>query len=380
MTLLDEIGPHGGAESIARQIAVGLDRSRFESTLCISRRKSLQGGERELAQLRDAGVSMLSLDRVSRLDVAAWGRFVAHLRKRRIDVLHAHKFGSNAWGSLVAPLGGVPVFVAHEHSWSFEDRPMRRFVDRALVARSADAFVAVSRQDMIRMHEVEGVPLRKLRFIPNGVPGPESIGEARDLRLTLGIEPGQPVIGVVATLRPEKALGVLVRAAAQLTARFPDLKVLIAGGDPVDQHGRPGAVGGEIEALARRLGVDDNVVLLGPRSDVPDVLATLDVAVLCSDFEGSPLSVMEYMRAGKPVVATRVGGLPDLVRDGTTGLLVNRRDPEALAAAIAALLDDPQRAAAMGEAGRSRGVEFSIEATTRRVEALYEELLEAKAR
>jgi glycosyltransferase involved in cell wall biosynthesis len=105
------------------------------------------------------------------------------------------------------------------------------------------------------------------------------------------------------------------------------------------------------------------------------VLDALDIAVSSSDFEGSPLSVMEYMEAAKPVVATRVGGVPDLVEDGVTGLLVEPREPEALAAAIAQLLDDPERARQMGAAGRARRRrEFDIDVTVTRIQRLYEEL------
>ncbi|HMH48228.1 MAG TPA: glycosyltransferase, partial [Solirubrobacteraceae bacterium] len=115
---------------------------------------------------------------------------------------------------------------------------------------------------------------------------------------------------------------------------------------------------------------------LGSRTDVPDLLSALDIAVCCSDFEGSPLAVMEYMDASLPVVASAVGGLPDLIEPGVHGLLVPPNDPPALAAALAELLDDPQRARAMGARGRERRrAEFDIDVLVRRLEDLYLELL-----
>jgi glycosyltransferase involved in cell wall biosynthesis len=374
LTLVD--GTRGGGESLARQIAVHLDRSRFESVLCVSRR--IPAGERTrlAAELREAGVGFLGLERRSRFDLAPWVRLLQFLKRERFAVLHAHKIGSNVWGALVSPAAGVPVFVAHEHTWAFQGQPLRRLLDRQLIARRADAFVAVSTEDRRRMHEVEGIPLEKIRFIPNGIPAPPPPRPGADVRGELGIRAGAPVVGAVATLRAQKALDVLVRASVPLARRFPGLRVLIAGGD-----GRPGEPERErLATLARELGVGEQVCLLGPRSDIPELLAALDVATLSSDFEGSPLSVLEYMEAGKPVVATRVGGVPDLVEDGVTGLLVAPRDPEGLAEALAELLDDPGRAAAMGRAGRERQRrEFSISSTVRRVEALYEELYAAKA-
>jgi glycosyltransferase involved in cell wall biosynthesis len=379
LTLVDGIGTYGGAESLARQIAMKLDPERYDSTYCVSRWEPLEEYRVGVEELAEAGVEFIGLERDSRFDLRPWRRLVAQMRERRFDILHSHKIGSNVWGALIAPRARTPVFVAHEHTWSFEGQPLRRFLDRRLIARRADAFVAVSEDDRRKMHEIEGIPLEKLRFIPNGIPMPERGPRRADLRLELGIGPEQPVIGTVATLRPQKALDVLVRATVPLARSFPGLRVLIAGGQAGGEM--RGAEQGDpereaLEALAGELGVGENVVMLGHRSDVPDVLEAIDVAVLSSDFEGSPLSVMEYMEAAKPVVSTRVGGLPDLVEDGVTGLLVEPQDPEGLAAAIATLLGDPARAAAMGEAGRARRrAEFSLEGTTRHVEALYEELI-----
>jgi glycosyltransferase involved in cell wall biosynthesis len=182
---------------------------------------------------------------------------------------------------------------------------------------------------------------------------------------------------MVGTLRPEKAYDVLIRAAAALRQRFPAVRVLIVGG--ADRRGpeiRPG-----LEALIESLGLGDTVTLLGRRSDAIDLIAAFDVAVLCSDREGSPISVLEYMQAARPVVATRVGGIPDQVIDGETGFLVPAQDPDALARRVGDLLADPVRARAMGEAGRNRrAAEFSMDAMTRRVESMYDELYAAAAR
>ena len=135
-----------------------------------------------------------------------------------------------------------------------------------------------------------------------------------------------------------------------------------------------------LHAVAASSDSAQSVRFLGERADVPDLVAAFDVAALSSDFEGSPLSVMEYMEAGKPVVATRVGGLPDLVEDGVTACWSIRRTRRARGAPWSRFCSDPERAARMGEAGRRRRrEEFSIEATARQVGDLYEELYAAKA-
>jgi glycosyltransferase involved in cell wall biosynthesis len=367
LTLVDKPTVTGGAERLAAVVAMKLDPARFESVLCASRQTDEPLLDREL---EEAGIGVLALGRRSTLDLLAWRPLVSLLRDG-VDVVHAHMFGSNVWGTVLGRLSGVPVVVAHEHTWSFQGRPLRRFLDRELVARWADVFVAVSGEDRRKMIEVEGVDPAKIRLIPNGIPSPAN-GAVADVRAELGIEPGAPVLGVVCELRAQKALEVLFEAAALLLAEFPTLKVLVAGDGP--ERAR-------LEEDARRLGVADTVLFLGIRRDVPAVLAAVDVAVLSSDYEGSPLSVMEYMAAAKPVVSTRVGGVPELVQEDVHGLLVEPRDPEALAEAVARLLRDPALAKRLGAEGRKRQQrEFSLEAMVGRIEDLYEELWLASGR
>jgi glycosyltransferase involved in cell wall biosynthesis len=369
--MIDSLSPEnlGGGERLAALIAMHLDPGLFDSILVSSRPS--YGPVRE--EVEAAGVRLLALDRHGRFDAGAWKRLAQFLRRERVDVLHAHKFGSNVAGTIVGRAARVPVIVAHEHTWSYEGQPVRKLLDRNVVGHGADAFLAVSREDRRRMIEVEGVSPDKALYVPIGIaPPPPRTG--RDLRAELGLPVDAPVIGTVCALRPQKRLDVLLRAAADLTGEFPALRVLIAGQGPEE---------GRLRALARELDIEENLVLLGfwPPADVPDFLAALDVAVNTSDFEGSPLTIMEFMAQGRPVVATAVGGTPDLIDDGVHGLLVPRRDHAAIASAVASLLRDPALRARLGEAGRARqAAEFDVRVLVRRLEALYVELLEKKRR
>jgi glycosyltransferase involved in cell wall biosynthesis len=244
---------------------------------------------------------------------------------------------------------------------------MRRLVDRRLVGGEADAYVVVSSEDERRAVEYVGMPPAIVRKIQNGII-PMPSGEP----LPLDGPPG-PTIGTVGSLRPVKNLELLVRGAAILREEFPEIRVLIAGGIT---HAAS-EEGDRLEALVGELGLESNVRFLGVRSDVNRVLASLDVAVSTSKREGSPLAVMEYMAAGLPVVATSVGGVPDIVADGDTGILVPPDDVAALAEAIARLLRSPELRREMGEAGRARQQQFTIDKTISQVEALYEQLLAA---
>ena len=380
MTMVDQI-EGGGAEVLAGAIARHLDPERFQAILCVTRWESGPAYEairesyeamRESFEL--AGVRVIGLRRSGRVEVGEWRRLVGYMRSERIDVLHTHMLGSNFWGAVLSPVAGVPVFVAQEHGWSFEGTGWRRWVDRHVIARRADAFVTVSREDERRMIEVEKIPADKLRFIPSGIPTPAPPSGA-DVRSELGIDADAPVVGVVAGLRPPKALEVFIRAVDELRRKHPKLRALVIG----PPHTNFVEEEKHLLELTRELSLGDTLIFTGQRRDVADALAAMDVAVLSSDHEGSPLSIMEYMEAARPVVATNVGGIPDLVVDGVTGILVPPRDPTALAAAISGLLDDPDLRRRLGEAGRARRrSEFDISNTARRVEGLYEELYALK--
>lgn len=355
---------------MAIDITRRLDPERFESFLCASR-TSPRGEDPEVAslagELERSGVQVMLLGRRRRSAIGDWGPLLRWLRRLRIDILHAHKFGSNVWGTILGGLAGVPVIVAHEHTWSFTGQPLRRLLDRQLIARGADAILAVSEADRRRMVELERIPPSRVIVVPNGI-GASRPTPGRNVRAELRISAGTPIFGIVAGLRPQKAVDDFLRAMAVVLRHAPHAHALVVGDGPERAS---------LEALIAKLGIGDHVHVLGLRADVPDLLCVIDVAVLSSRFEGSPLAVLEYMEAGRPIVATEVGGLPDLIEDRMTGLLVPPGDPERLASAMLELLAEPGWASDMGRRGRERrGREFDINVTVRRIEDVYRTLWE----
>lgn len=374
VTVVDNLA-HGGAERLAAEISTRLDPQRFASTLCVTRWSdpgpAASGGlsRRVRADVEAAGVHFLGLQRRSPWDLPAWSPLVRLLRGGDVQIVHSHKFGSNAWGVVLGRLSRVPVVIAHEHTWSFTGGPLRGVIDRRLIAAGSDVIVACSQEDRRRMIERQRIAPARVRFVANGIDGrPPTSG--RDMRAELGIARDARVVGSVGTLRAQKRFDVLLRAAADIAPRCPGLRVVLVGEGPE----RP-----RLEALAAELALGETLLMLGARDDVPDVLQALDVAVVSSDFEGSPLSVLEYMEAGLPVVATAVGGLPHMVGDGTHGILVPRRDPVALGEAIEGLLADPGRRRELGAAGRRRRrAEFDLSGMVAEIEQLYEQLYAAR--
>jgi glycosyltransferase involved in cell wall biosynthesis len=349
-------------------LCIHADPAVFRRSLCVTRPTAhVPGADASLARLRDAGVEVVFLERSQRLDLRPLGRLVAHIRTHRVDVIHAHKFGSNVWAALLGRALGIPVVIAHEHTWSFEGQRARRLVDRHVVARFSDVVIAVSEADRRRMVADVGMPADRVVLIHNGIAGCPG-GDGGAVRRELGLSDGAPVLVQTATLRPQKAVEVMIAATALVRRTHRDVRLLVAGeGDTA-----------ALREVAAAHGAADAVSLLGPRGDVPDLLAAASVGVLSSDFEGIPLAVLEYMAAGLPVVATDVGGVPEIVRDGETGFLVAPRDPAALAERIGRLLDDAALAREMGERGRRRQQEaFSREAMVGAVTELYLRLLAA---
>jgi glycosyltransferase involved in cell wall biosynthesis len=274
-------------------------------------------------------------------------------------------FGSNLWGTLAGRLCRVGVVIAHEQTWSYEGNLVRRWLDGFVIGRLATRFVAVSSADAARMVSVEHVPEKNIVVIPNAyIPRP--VGKPVDLRAELGLPASTPLIGVAAVLRQQKALHVLIEAFARVLETVPHAHLAIAGHGPCEA---------ELRQRVAELGVGRSVHFLGRRTDVDAILRSVDVASMSSDFEGTPLFAMECLANRTPLVATRVGGLPDIIEDGRTGLLVPPRDPEAQATALCRLLLDPSLRAEIAEAGAARVQDFTIERITRRFTDLYEQLV-----
>ena len=372
VALVDSLERPGGGERLAVEGVARLDPERFERTLCVTRWREEVAGTPSvaacIARLEQAGVTILRLNRSARFAVWAFRPLLARLRES--DVVHGHMFGSNVWASVLGRVAAVPAIVAHEHMWGYTASRTRPLVDRELIARLSDAFIAVSDEGRRQMIETERIPPTDIVLIRNGIPALPRVDRS-SARRALGLPEEAQVVGSVGHLRSEKAFEVLVAAAAAARSDAPGLRVIIAGEGP--ERGR-------LEGLISELGLSQTVDLLGERDDVATILGACDVAVCCSAFEGGPLSVMEYMDAALPVVASDVGGLPEMVEDEVTGILVPPRDPAAIARALTRLLGDPELRSRMGvEARARRERDYDIDSWARALESLYRRLLGSEA-
>jgi glycosyltransferase involved in cell wall biosynthesis len=296
---------------------------------------------------------------------------VRALGRDRPAVFHAHLNWPLAckFGLVAARIRRVPAIVGTVQLFvdALVNRSVR--VQHRIVSAGVDRYIAVSEEVARRMAAGFGIAREKLRVIHNGI-DPDPFGGLPDprLRASLAGDPHRPLVLTLARLDRQKGLETLLEAARLV----PEAAFAVAGDGPER---------GALEARAGDLGLADRVRFLGHRRDVPRLLDSCDVFVLPSLFEGLPLAVLEAMAAGKPVVASRIGGTDEAVLDGVTGLLVSPSDPAALADAIRTILSDPERARRLGAGGRSRlHAAFSARQMVRAVEATYDELLASEER
>ena len=350
-------GP-GGAETLLASVASGLDASRYRSVVCLFR----DGWLRERCQ--ELGLETHIIPMRGMLDLGWLRRFGKLVQEREVGLIHAHEFGANTYGTLVGCLARIPV-VATVHGRSYFSERARRRLAYRLVSRAA-VMVAVSEDVKRFIVERTGTSPARVRVVHNGIGAatPTSPGETARVRAALGIRDGEPVVIVVGSLYDVKGHRYLLEAAPSVLTACPSTVFLIVGRGHREMA---------LREQAKTLGIEDRVRFLGFRRDVPALLAIADVFALPSLSEGLSIAILEAMAAAKPVVTTAVGGNPELVLDGETGLLVESADPRRLAAALTRVLTDPAEARRLGENGQRRVMSrFTTAAMVRAYEAIYE--------
>ena len=308
-------------------------------------------GALELAgRLRAAGVPVAELTLARSFDPLAFRRLVSHVRAERPTLLHTHLVHADFYGLAAGRLAGVPLLASTKHGFNaFRSKKAFGLADRT-VARVLDLHIAISRGLAEYLAAQEGFALSDFEIVHYGIePGSEPPPAIPGARLA-----------AVGRLIPIKGLETLIAAVADL----PEVEVEIAGEGPLRAA---------LEDDIRARGLADRVRLLGRVAPVGPVMERAAIVVVPSLGEGFGMVALEAMERGRAVIASAVGGLPEIVVEGETGLLVPPRDPAALGAAIRELLGDPDRVAAMGAAGRRRAVEvFGQDRCTRRTAELYE--------
>ena len=357
-------GTVGGTERVALQLLTTLDRQRWRPVLF---HHGDAGLAPMLAEADAAGIETRVVPRV--LTLQHWGRvpaFVRAIRAERPSVMHAHLSWplSCKYGLVASMLAGVPAVVATAQLYFDVSAIPVVAVQPRLIAKMIGRYLAVSTQVARQLLDEFHIPTHKVEIVRNGINVPLYAQPRNErLRADLTGDVHRPMVLTVARLERQKGLPYLLDAVPHV----PDAIFVIAGDGP-DRDA--------LEAQAAANGVLDRVRFVGRRDDVPALLASADLFVLPSLYEGLPLSIMEAMAAGTPVVATDIGGNNELVTSGKTGLLVPPANPVALAEAVRALLAEPARAQIFATAAQVQARrDLSFDLAARRVSSVYDELL-----
>jgi glycosyltransferase involved in cell wall biosynthesis len=358
----------GGTERQVANLALGIDPSHFDLHLACLRHSGELLAELETLRVPRSEFRIGPLYSPKTL----WQgiRLAHYVRRNLIQIVHSFGFYPNVFTVPVARLAGAVIVVASiRDTGDLLTGVQRRLLK--LVCRLADCVLVNA--EAIRENLLEqGYDPGNIVVIRNGITLSKASGKQRSavLRRELEIPLSARVVAVFSRLNRMKGVEYFLDAAMVLAGRFPDVHFLVVG----DGGSKP-----ELEEHARRLGLERRIVFTGFRSDVPDLLSEAAISVLPSLSEGTSNTLLESMAAGIPVVATRVGGNPEVVEDGVSGLLVPPRDSAALAAATGRLLEDPDLALRLGRAGMRRVSElFSIDGSVHQTEHLYQRLVDGK--
>jgi len=364
--LLVTLSELGGAQHVVYVLARYL-RSGYDTTVACA------SGGFLIEKLRQEQIRVVEIPELVRplnpiRDLQAFLKLYRWMHRERFDLVHAHSTKAGLLGRLAARLAGVPIVLFTAHGWAFTEgrtywkRWLLAQAER-LAAKATTKIICVSERDReLALQFHVGRP-DQLVVIHNGIdPQPFTRADGARVRRQWGLE-GTAVLTSVGRLVPQKDPLTLLKAIQNLSKG----KLILIGDGPLQPR---------VERFIRRNGLANRVILAGERRDIPEILAASDVFVLPSRWEGLPLTIIEAMMVGLPVVATRVSGVPELVEDGVTGFLVPSGDPQGLAKALQQLLDDEELRRRMGEAGRQRALgNFTLDRMLHETHRVYEKVV-----
>jgi glycosyltransferase involved in cell wall biosynthesis len=358
------IGTLGGAETLTLNVAIELKALGHDVRIAL-----LKSGGGLAAVSHEAGLRCETVGVESGISPANATRLAHILRAAQPDAVVCVNFNATLWGRLAAVLAHVPVIITAEHSTAtlaVREGSTAPLANR-LLSGWTDAIIAVD-QSQSTWLATQGNPVSRIRVIANGI----AIGAFADIAPLPDGDDGCVTVGIVASTLPAKNHKRFIRAARRVSDRIPAARFLVVGDGPLLT---------EIRAYAAEQGLADSVEFAGRVDDVAAQLARMDVVCLTSDTEAVPLSLMEAQAAGRPVVATDVGGVAGIVSDGVTGFVVPPEDENALAEAIVRLAASPELRIRLGANARERALdEFDIRRTAREYEELLRTLIESKTK
>jgi glycosyltransferase involved in cell wall biosynthesis len=352
----------GGAQVALLRLIERLDCEKYNIQVAC-----LYNGDREIAvKIRALGIPVTDLGMRTKLH---WGAFIHLLRlllEFKPHILHTWMFHANLPGRILGRMARVPIIISSERTMGMENH--WRLLTNYLTGILADRIVCVSQNVAFYAQNKIGLPKEKLIVIPNGIDPADfnDLPNRESARENLGL-PGGVLVGSIGRAQKVKGFDILIKAFQHVSDRFPEAILIIAGGGP------------ELKALqeqSRKTQNPKSIIFLENVDETKPMLASLDIYVQPSRFEGMPNAVLEAMAAGLPVVATTVGGIPDIIQDGITGILVPSEEVNLLSDALIRMILEPDLRLKLAQAGQEYVCQhFTIQETAAKTETVYTELI-----
>ena len=357
----------GGMERVIMELCRYVDPSRYKlSICCISKRGPLAD------IMEGEGVPVYFCENQSKVGKYLRGFELARVfADQKVDLLHTHHMPAFIDSTVGAQIARVPILINTDHCKQYPIERHWQVLEKG-ASRFADTIVAVSQHTRNDLIQYQRIAPEKIQVIYNGI----DIKMRRhdtpaDIRRELGLQPDDVVFGTAARLEAQKGLDLMIDAATLVLQRMPKARFLIVGG---------GSLENDLRARAAALGLEGKVIVTGYRTDAVDLMQTFDCFVQTSIFEGMPMALLEAMALNKPIVATAVGGVPEVVEDGVCATLLSSRDPKDLSDALVTVAGDPVARQRIGDAGRQRYERnFTAAAMVSQYERLYDHYLTRKA-
>jgi glycosyltransferase involved in cell wall biosynthesis len=358
----------GGAQTSLQNFLRHIDCRTFSPFVV-----TLRNGNTILAnQIQSLQIPVIDLNIDPKFRIDRILRLYYILKQNKIAILHTWLYHANLVGRLAGRAAKVPVIITSRHNINIGGY-FREQVNR-FTSPLDDQVIAVS--EYVREIEIarSRVEPNKVVKIYNGVDISSFSGtdllDQNPIRHEFKISSGAPLLGSIGRLHPQKGYSYLIESMGIILDQYPEAKLLIVG---------TGELENEIKSQVNRMGLSQSIIFTGIRADIPSILAALDIFILSSLWEGHPIVILEAMAAGVPVVATAVGGTPEIITAGETGILVQPRDPEGLSDAVMRLISNRELRTQIAQAGKKRALDFfTVENMTRRIESLYLLLLKQK--
>jgi glycosyltransferase involved in cell wall biosynthesis len=350
----------GGAERLIHGLARTLDRRHFTVHVCAL---SVVGGNAFQQEFDRDNIPVYVVGARKMFDPRMYIKLIRYIRENNIQIIHTHLTNADFVGRIVGKILGIPVVsTMHNIPKDYDmQKSYAKVLEKFTAQHAVSHLIAVSERIRQLFIQEWRIPAQTISTITNGVPLNDFLPVPEGV-IRSGGQQG-PVITTIGRLTPQKAQHIFIEAAAHIVKAYPDASFQIVG---------RGHLENELKALAQKLGIAEQVQFAGVRHDIPNILAASDIFVLSSAWEGLPVTAIEAMAAARPVVLTDVGGIRDLVESGKHGFIVPPHNAQALADALLELLREPQKAQAMGLAGRTHVQKaFSMELFARNHEQLY---------